>query len=134
MNETHPKTAVSFDQSAVHVPFNVYSLSTEVVRGAKYTEELDKNFYQNLRKGRVSSWQYFASADGFTRFYPTPKWKRKDEYDRPIDYDARFEQWYIGTINYPKEVVIAIDSSGSMKGKRFIATLGLPNRFQSFSI
>lgn len=42
---------------------------------------------------------------------------------RPIDFDARFEPWYIDSINHPKEIVVVLDSSGSMKGFRQILAI-----------
>ena len=119
---------VSFTQSTVHVPFNVYARKTAVIRGAVISEGLDRTFNDNLvgegnSGGRTFSWQYFAGADGFTRFFPGLQWKLDDEIGRPIDYDARFEPWYISSVNYPKEIVILLDSSGSMKGFRQILAI-----------
>ena len=119
---------VSFTQSTVHVPFNVYARKTAVIHGAVISEGLDRTFNENLggegkSGGRTFSWQYFAGADGFTRFFPGLQWKLDDEIGRPIDYDARFEPWYISSVNYPKEIVILLDSSGSMKGFRQILAI-----------
>lgn len=72
---------------------------------------------------RTLSWQYFASSVGFTRFFPGLQWTLEDDIGRPIDYDARFEPWYITSINYPKEIIIVLDSSGSMKGFRQILAI-----------
>ena len=71
----------------------------------------------------VLSWQYFASKFGYTRFYPGVKWQRYNAIGRPIDYDARFEPWYMNSINHPKEVVILLDASGSMKGYRQVLAI-----------
>ncbi|CAG5098051.1 Oidioi.mRNA.OKI2018_I69.XSR.g15348.t1.cds [Oikopleura dioica] len=114
---------VSFEQSTVHVPFNVYSLSDDVLTTAVYSTGLDKTFTENAKNSKVLSWQYFASSKGLTRFYPGLKWKLEDEIKRPIDYDARFESWYASSINYPKEIIIMVDSSGSMKGYRKVLAI-----------
>ena len=113
---------VSFVKSTVHVPFNVYAKKDDVLLGANYTSNLDQFFAKN-NKGdnenmiaQTESWQYFASRVGYTRFFPGLQWKLMDDIGRPIDYDARFEPWYISSINYPKELIIVLDSSGSMKG------------------
>jgi len=114
---------VSFEQSTVHVPFNVYSLSDDVLTTASYSTGLDKTFENNAKNSKVLSWQYFASSKGLSRFYPGLKWKLEDEIKRPIDYDARFESWYASSINYPKEIIIMVDSSGSMKGYRKVLAI-----------
>ena len=102
---------VSFEKSTVHVPFNVYARKESVIIGATMTDNLDQTFSNNLlgRSGRSSpssfasasrqtlSWQYFASSVGYTRFFPGLQWQLRDEIGRPIDYDARFEPWYISS-------------------------------------
>ncbi|CAG7819709.1 unnamed protein product, partial [Allacma fusca] len=47
------------------------------------------------------------------------KWKNtnEDEHD-PDLYDCRFRPWYVQAANYPKNIVILHDVSGSMTGLR----------------
>lgn len=46
------------------------------------------------------------------RQFPAEKWENK-----PIDlFDCRFRSWYFNAVNYPKDIVIMIDGSGSMNG------------------
>ena len=65
---------VTWAQSDVHVPFNVYSMGNTVLTGANFSSELDSTFDQNWRDSNAKStglsWQYFAASDGYTRFYP----------------------------------------------------------------
>ena len=44
------------------------------------------------------------------------KW-RMDEHD-PDLYDARMRDWYIKSAASPKEIVILLDTSGSMTGEK----------------
>merc|ERR1711962_1169709 len=60
------------------------------------------------------SWQYFGSTNGFLRQYPAEAWEGKD----PDIYDARMRDWYIKAAASPKEIVIMLDTSGSMTGLR----------------
>ncbi|XP_016338274.1 voltage-dependent calcium channel subunit alpha-2/delta-3-like [Sinocyclocheilus anshuiensis] len=61
-------------------------------------------------------WQYFGSAKGFFRQYPGVKW-HPDEHG-VIAFDCRNRKWYIQAATSPKDVVILVDVSGSMKGLR----------------
>ena len=114
---------ISFERSVVHVPFNVYAKDRNVVQGADFSKKLDAIFKANTQKGQTLSWQYFASNFGYTRFYPALQWRLRDDIGRPIDYDARFEPWYIASVNYPKELIIVLDASGSMKGFRQVLAI-----------
>ncbi|XP_074645886.1 voltage-dependent calcium channel subunit alpha-2/delta-3-like [Tubulanus polymorphus] len=102
------------NQSTVHVPTNVYDKSDPVVNGVNWTDGLNNVFIQNYKNDPGLSWQYFGSASGFFRIYPGMKWHYAD-----IDlYDARMQPWYIEAATSPKDVVLIVDSSGSMTGLR----------------
>ncbi|XP_076165059.1 voltage-dependent calcium channel subunit straightjacket isoform X2 [Ptiloglossa arizonensis] len=105
---------VNLNMSAVHVPTNVYERASAVIRAIKWSEELDKTFINNYEQDPSLSWQYFGSATGFMRQYPAMNW-----YMEPVDlFDCRTRSWYIEAATSPKDILILIDTSGSMTGIR----------------
>ena len=70
----------------------------------------------NYERDPSLSWQYFGSSTGFLRQYPAIKWLTYE--DDPDMYDARMRDWYIKSAASPKDVVILLDTSGSMTGLR----------------
>ncbi|XP_076657367.1 voltage-dependent calcium channel subunit straightjacket isoform X4 [Halictus rubicundus] len=105
---------VNLSLSAVHVPTNVYERASDVIRAIKWSEELDKTFINNYDQDPSLSWQYFGSATGFMRQYPATDWLMET-----VDlFDCRTRSWYIEAATSPKDVVILIDTSGSMTGMR----------------
>lgn len=49
---------------------NIYYLAKEVIKGIKWSEELDKTFRNNYKEDPTMSWQYFGSSTGFMRQFP----------------------------------------------------------------
>lgn len=94
--------------------FFVIFPATEVIRAIKWSEALDSIFYNNYIGDPTLTWQYFGSSTGFLRQFPATKWE-----EDPVDlYDCRLRSWYIEAANSPKDVIILVDSSGSMTGQR----------------
>uniref|UniRef100_A0A3Q2PY81 Calcium voltage-gated channel auxiliary subunit alpha2delta 3 n=1 Tax=Fundulus heteroclitus TaxID=8078 RepID=A0A3Q2PY81_FUNHE len=87
-----------------------------IVNGVYWSEALNKVFVDNFERDPSLIWQYFGSAKGFFRQYPGIKWK-PDEHG-VIAFDCRNRKWYIQAATSPKDVVILVDVSGSMKGLR----------------
>ncbi|KAG7203219.1 hypothetical protein KM043_010323 [Ampulex compressa] len=105
---------VNLNMSAVHVPTNVFERASNVIRAIKWSEELDKTFINNYLQDPSLSWQYFGSASGFMRQFPAMSW-----YMEPVDlFDCRTRSWYIEAASSPKDVLILMDTSGSMTGIR----------------
>ncbi|XP_037905987.1 voltage-dependent calcium channel subunit alpha-2/delta-3 isoform X5 [Hermetia illucens] len=105
---------VNTSVSSVHVPTNVFDRANEVIKAIKWSENLDRIFRDNYRKDPTLSFQFFGSSTGFMRQFPASKWS----YD-PVDlYDCRLRSWYIEAATSPKDVIILVDSSGSMTGQR----------------
>lgn len=105
---------VNTTYSSVQVPTNVHDRAKEVIKAIKWSEALDRTFYNNYRENPSLSWQYFGSSTGFLRQFPASKWQQD-----PVDlYDCRLRSWYIEAANSPKDMVILIDNSGSMTGQR----------------
>ncbi|XP_076762521.1 ca[2+] channel Muscle-specific alpha2/delta subunit isoform X2 [Xylocopa sonorina] len=120
---------VNTDFSSVHVPTNVYDLSPAVAEDIKKTEALDQIFRQNYESDPALSWQYFGSVTGMLRQYPAMQWrtdptenddkvtKEEDEDDETADiYDCRVRSWFIEAATCSKDMVILMDTSGSMTG------------------
>jgi voltage-dependent calcium channel alpha-2/delta-3 len=107
---------VNSNVSSVHVPTNVFDGDPKVANAIKWSERLDRIFKDNYHRDPSLSWQYFASSTGFMRQYPATKWLTNNE--DPDLYDARMREWYIKAAASPKELVILLDTSGSMTGLR----------------
>ncbi|XP_049832562.1 voltage-dependent calcium channel subunit alpha-2/delta-3-like isoform X1 [Schistocerca gregaria] len=104
---------VNRSHSSVHVPTNVFDLGGDVYDGIKWSEGLDEVFIQNLKSDPTISWQLFGGATGFMRMFPAMKWAQ------PIDlFDCRTRSWYIEASTCSKDVVVLMDTTGSMKGLR----------------
>ncbi|KAG9510520.1 ABC transporter G family member 23, partial [Fragariocoptes setiger] len=106
---------VNLDHSAVHVPTHIYPAEPAVMNGIAWTSHLTQVFKTNFGRNHRLINQYFASYLGFTRMYPATKWRYSSE---PDLYDARMRPWYVTGSSCPKDVVILVDSSGSMTGSR----------------
>ncbi|XP_029107565.1 voltage-dependent calcium channel subunit alpha-2/delta-3-like isoform X2 [Scleropages formosus] len=106
--------AVNFSLSVVQVPTNTYNKDSAVLNGVFWSEALNKVFVDNFGRDPSLGWQYFGSAKGFFRQYPGVKW-HPDE-NGLIDFDCRNRKWYIQAAASPKDVVVLVDVSGSMKG------------------
>ncbi|EMP27889.1 Voltage-dependent calcium channel subunit alpha-2/delta-3 [Chelonia mydas] len=94
----------------------MYNKDPAIVNGVFWSESLNKVFVDNFDRDPSLIWQYFGSAKGFFRQYPGIKWE-PDE-NGVIAFDCRNRKWYIQAATSPKDVVILVDVSGSMKGLR----------------
>ncbi|XP_034530060.1 voltage-dependent calcium channel subunit alpha-2/delta-4-like [Notolabrus celidotus] len=115
-NEHFNKLRVSTEQSNIQVPTNVYNRDPDILNGAYMTEALNDVFVDNFQKDPTLTWQYFGSATGFFRLYPGIQWI-PDE-NGVVTFDCRNRNWYIQAATSPKDIVIVVDVSGSMKGLR----------------
>ena len=107
---------VNTSSSSVHVPTNVFDGEPKVINAIDWSKKLDVTFEDNYRRDPSLSWQYFGSSTGFLRQYPAIKWLTYE--DDPDMYDARMRDWYIKSAASSKDVVILLDTSGSMTGLR----------------
>uniref|UniRef100_A0A672H3U8 Calcium channel, voltage-dependent, alpha 2/delta subunit 4a n=1 Tax=Salarias fasciatus TaxID=181472 RepID=A0A672H3U8_SALFA len=115
-NEHFNKIPVNTQQSNIQVPTNVYNKDPDIVNGVYMSEALNDVFIDNFQKDPTLTWQYFGSASGFFRLYPGIQWI-PDE-NGVVTFDCRKRNWYIQAATSPKDVVIVVDVSGSMKGLR----------------
>ncbi|XP_048462681.1 voltage-dependent calcium channel subunit alpha-2/delta-3 [Rhincodon typus] len=115
-NEHFNNLPVNISLSDVQIPTNKYNKDPAIVNGVSWSEALNKIFVDNFERDPSLLWQYFGSANGFFRQYPGIKWE-PDE-NGVIAFDCRNRKWYIQAATSPKDVIILVDVSGSMKGLR----------------
>ncbi|GIZ02147.1 hypothetical protein CEXT_606521, partial [Caerostris extrusa] len=108
---------VNFNRSSVHVPTNVYDEDPKVLNSIKWSEYLTLIFINNLAVDPSLNWQYFGSSTGFLRTFPATSWTKEGR-DKPDLYDCRTRSWYVQAAASAKDIVILVDSSGSMTGIR----------------
>ncbi|XP_035874364.1 voltage-dependent calcium channel subunit alpha-2/delta-4 isoform X18 [Phyllostomus discolor] len=105
---------VNTSLSSVQLPTNVYNKDPDILNGVYMSEALNTVFVENFQRDPTLTWQYFGSSTGFFRIYPGIKWT-PDE-NGVITFDCRNRGWYIQAATSPKDIVIVLDMSGSMKG------------------
>ncbi|XP_075327902.1 voltage-dependent calcium channel subunit alpha-2/delta-4 isoform X1 [Odontesthes bonariensis] len=115
-NEHFNKLPVNTQLSNIQVPTNVYNRDQDILNGVYMSEALNDIFIDNFQKDPTLTWQYFGSATGFFRLYPGIQWI-PDE-NGVVTFDSRNRNWYIQAATSPKDVIIVVDVSGSMKGLR----------------
>ncbi|XP_033745436.1 voltage-dependent calcium channel subunit alpha-2/delta-3-like isoform X2 [Pecten maximus] len=114
--------AVNFNTSTIHVPTNVYDKNALIQNGVKWSEALNERMLQNDREIKGLTWQYFCSSDGFFRIFPGIRWPQDNKGGNIDMFDCRVRNWYIESSSSPKNVIILVDTSGSMKGLRMEIT------------
>merc|ERR1719211_633181 len=107
---------VNISYSSIHGPTNVSDREPSLVNAIEWSKKLDDTFKDNYQRDPSLSWQFFGSSTGFLRQYPAMKWLLSE--DDPDMYDARMRDWYIKAAASPKDIVILLDTSGSMTGLR----------------
>nr|XP_033807321.1 voltage-dependent calcium channel subunit alpha-2/delta-4 isoform X3 [Geotrypetes seraphini] len=115
-NEHFNNLLVNTTLSNVQLPTNVYNKDPHILNGVYMSEALNPIFVDNFKRDPTLTWQYFGSSTGFFRLYPGIKWM-PDE-NGVISFDCRNRGWYIQAATSPKDIVILVDISGSMKGLR----------------
>ncbi|OCT57831.1 voltage-dependent calcium channel subunit alpha-2/delta-4 isoform X2 [Xenopus laevis] len=115
-NEHFNNLLVNTSLSNIQLPTNVYNKDPSILNGVYMSEALNPIFVDNFRRDPTLTWQYFGSSAGFFRLYPGIKWV-PDE-NGVISFDCRNRGWYIQAATSPKDILIVVDISGSMKGLR----------------
>lgn len=119
----HFKRNVSLKHSVVKISDEIPRNNVETIWTVEWTHGLESTFLSNRELDPDIRWQYFGSAVGLIRLHPGREWDQNFAgfYN---DYDPRVRPWYIGTTSGPKDVIIILDCSESMKfnGKFAIGT------------
>ncbi|KAM9376258.1 voltage-dependent calcium channel subunit alpha-2/delta-4-like [Pholidichthys leucotaenia] len=113
-NEHFNKLLVNTQLSNIQVPTNVYNKDPTILNAIYNSEALNEVFMSNFQKDPTLTWQYFGSSTGFFRIYPGIKWT--PDSNGVVAYDCRNRNWYIQAATSPKDIIIMVDISGSMKG------------------
>uniref|UniRef100_A0A8C7XY66 Calcium voltage-gated channel auxiliary subunit alpha2delta 4 n=1 Tax=Oryzias sinensis TaxID=183150 RepID=A0A8C7XY66_9TELE len=114
--QVNNNTAFSYVSFNIQVPTNVYNQDPDILNGVYMSEALNDIFVDNFQKDPTLTWQFFGSSTGFFRLYPGIQWT-PDE-NGVVTFDCRNRNWYIQAATSPKDVIIVVDVSGSMKGLR----------------
>ena len=77
---------------------------------ACWTSQLDADWIEN-RNHPSLSWQYFGTPLGLHRTYPG------FAQETCSSYDPRVRSWYVSATTGPKDVILVIDTSGSMSNE-----------------
>lgn len=112
------KQMISLTQSTVKISDQAPREHRDIIDTVAWSAGLDKVFKQNLGNDTDLRWQYFGSNNGLYRMYPGREWQTNFAgfYE---NYDPRVRPWYIAATSGPKDVVIVLDCSLSMKDKKF---------------
>uniref|UniRef100_A0A674CB60 Calcium voltage-gated channel auxiliary subunit alpha2delta 1 n=1 Tax=Salmo trutta TaxID=8032 RepID=A0A674CB60_SALTR len=111
------KRFTSDNDTAVHIPTDIYDGSTIVLNELNWTEALEDVFKKNREDDPTLLWQVFGSATGLARYYPASPWMDARKTPSKIDlYDVRRRPWYIQGAASPKDMLILVDASGSVSG------------------
>jgi len=112
------KQKVSKSKSSVKISDQVDRNNPKLIEAVFWSSLLDNVFKENLENDPELRWQNFGSIEGFLRAYPSREWSLNFA-GFHIDYDPRLRPWYIGATSGPKDIVIILDCSLSMEGKKF---------------
>uniref|UniRef100_A0A8C9Y895 Calcium voltage-gated channel auxiliary subunit alpha2delta 4 n=1 Tax=Sander lucioperca TaxID=283035 RepID=A0A8C9Y895_SANLU len=113
-NEHFNNMPVNTLQSDIQIPTNVYNKDPNILNAIYNSEALNDVFISNFQKDPTLTWQFFGSSTGFFRIYPGIKWT--PDANGVAAFDCRNRNWYIQAATSPKDIIIMVDISGSMKG------------------
>lgn len=102
----------SMNESTLIVPPDHNFNDTASQRFVCATKQLDVEFRARRASGELTGWQYVADAHGVLRVYPgTPQFRGSGVCST---FDVRRRPWFVSAVTGPKNIVVVIDTSGSM--------------------
>ena len=107
---------LDFDKSAIRLPSNNPTGVTgqDETTDNHWTRNLDEDFRSQLGNSIETitlRWQYIGTPSGLFRGYPG------DAQETCASYDPRIRPWYVAATSGPKNVILVIDVSGSMRSR-----------------
>ena len=100
----------TFESSGNPVDLSVQETVCTTLQADEYMREQtvqNKEFWDDYSVS--PPWYHYGADDGVFRIYPgNPK-------KCPSDYDPRLRPWYVAASSGPKDVVLLLDTSGSMR-------------------
>ena len=106
---------VNLFESTVHVPTNIFKQEMAINMTAYWSKSLNERFRANYANNNKLDWQYFCSSIGLYRQYPAAFWSVPPKEDF---FDCRLQSWYMMAATSAKDILILLDTSGSMTGIR----------------
>ncbi|XP_074600888.1 voltage-dependent calcium channel subunit alpha-2/delta-3-like isoform X2 [Brevipalpus obovatus] len=121
-SSTFRNIEVDPNNTAVHIPTNVWEKKQDMETTKRWSGALWSTFHSNSQNDTELNWQFFCSSKGLLRYYPAARWRYPKfllESENELDlYDCRMREWYVKAAASPKDIVILLDGSGSMTGER----------------
>lgn len=112
------KEKVSFLNTSVHIPTEIYNEDPKVLKEIYLSTGLDDVLKREVctesEFSHLTRWVYYTSQTGMMRFFPDRRWS--NDCDTPDLYDSRMSPWFVNSVSSPKDVVVLLDKSGSIKG------------------
>uniref|UniRef100_A0A1I8BDN2 VWFA domain-containing protein n=1 Tax=Meloidogyne hapla TaxID=6305 RepID=A0A1I8BDN2_MELHA len=108
----------SSESSAVHVPTPIYNRDPELLQRIRWSD-IDQQYRRNREQLKDLNFQKFCSDSGFMRFFPSAPWLWEDRQSELDLFDCRNTEWYVEAATIPRNLIILLDTSGSMLGQRF---------------
>ncbi|XP_068622852.1 voltage-dependent calcium channel subunit alpha-2/delta-4-like [Battus philenor] len=114
---SHFDAEVSLDTSSVHVAIEVFDCDPLLLEHLHWSEGLISTFKENYAQDATLDFQYMCSAKGFLRHYPAALWDSMYKLKLSVAdiYDCRLRPWYVSASGAPRDILILLDASGSMK-------------------
>lgn len=118
-------TKINSTRSAAVTPIPIYTSEPYMRAIGKITNELTDTFVENSKDEHLKNeFQYFVHTSGLTRYFPATKWTSSPTGNnvftsrKKTSFDSRLQSWYRNAITIRKDILILLDISGSMGGRR----------------
>jgi len=103
--------AVGWDDFVVKATTAVTTDATDIMNAVCYTQGLETTFKSLATGDSDLKWMYYGTMEGVMVNYPGFFWGDCEG----STYDPRERPWFVSGATGPKDVIIVIDKSGSMR-------------------
>ncbi|PAA67986.1 hypothetical protein BOX15_Mlig011769g1 [Macrostomum lignano] len=115
---------VATNASAVHIPTDIYRGRNDILNQLTWTQQVDQQFISMAANEEYFNdtvrYMYLATDMGLMRLYPGMKWTQLEGVTSM--YDARRTSWFVEGSTCAKDMLLMIDTSGSMHGQNLLLT------------